>query len=127
MLISDVLTMQSLRDKYTEKDILEVQLAAPYVNEQEFDNYVREFAIDDTISECFATSEESGSIFSLPVSIFGPFYLHEKILMQMQKKENLLGEFTVGIWLIHESKKYYPRGSIHHADCAKNLVRMHLK
>ena len=47
--------MQSLRDKYTEKDIFEVQLTAPYVNEQEFDNYVREFAIDDTISECFAT------------------------------------------------------------------------
>ncbi|XP_052084330.1 uncharacterized protein LOC127721609 isoform X1 [Mytilus californianus] len=62
----DFLTMQSLRDRYNEKDLFEVELTAQYVNEQDFDNYVREFVIDDAISECFAASEDSSPIFSFP-------------------------------------------------------------
>lgn len=67
IILSDFLTMQSLRDRYNEKDLFEVELTAPYVNEQDFDNYVREFVIDDAISECFAASEDSSPIFSFPV------------------------------------------------------------
>ena len=61
--------MQSLRDRYNEKDLLEVHLTAPYVNEQDFDNYVREFVIDDAISECFAATEETTSALSFSVNI----------------------------------------------------------
>lgn len=93
IILSDFLTMQSLRDRYNEKDLFEVELTAPYVNEQDFDNYVREFVIDDAISECFAASEDSSPIFSFPVGSNVFYSLLKDVILLITEGRTIIQNF----------------------------------
>ncbi|KAJ8311492.1 hypothetical protein KUTeg_010847 [Tegillarca granosa] len=56
----DMLTLQSIRERYSDIDDNKVSstedISAAAISDQEFDNFVRDFPIDDSISECFAAA-----------------------------------------------------------------------
>lgn len=59
-----MLTLQSIRERYSDIDdnkvssTEDISAAAAVISDQEFDNFVRDFPIDDSISECFAASAD---------------------------------------------------------------------
>ncbi|XP_021362475.1 uncharacterized protein LOC110456212 isoform X2 [Mizuhopecten yessoensis] len=55
----DILTIQSMQERYSDSEKTEVSndsfVDVALVTDQDFENFVREFPIDDSISECFAS------------------------------------------------------------------------
>ncbi|XP_062571965.1 uncharacterized protein LOC134233924 isoform X2 [Saccostrea cucullata] len=53
----DMLTIQTIRDRYQDIEEEDTTSDITTMNGQDFDNFVREFTIDDSISECFASAD----------------------------------------------------------------------
>ncbi|KAK3100582.1 hypothetical protein FSP39_022143 [Pinctada imbricata] len=53
----DMLTIQTLRERYQGAEQVEMTDGRPLINDQEFEIFVREFPIDDSISECFSSPD----------------------------------------------------------------------
>ncbi|XP_048777162.1 uncharacterized protein LOC125681217 isoform X3 [Ostrea edulis] len=53
----DMLTLQTLRDRYQEGEEEDVASDITMMTAQDFEDFVREFPIDDSISECFASAD----------------------------------------------------------------------
>ncbi|XP_033724943.1 LOW QUALITY PROTEIN: uncharacterized protein LOC117314942 [Pecten maximus] len=61
----DILTIQSMHERYSDSEKTEVSnesfVDVALVTDKDFENFVREFPIDDSISECFATNSLDGA------------------------------------------------------------------
>ncbi|XP_061164793.1 uncharacterized protein LOC133173775 isoform X2 [Saccostrea echinata] len=53
----DMLTIQTIRDRYQDIEEEDTTSDITTMNGQDFENFVREFTIDDSISECFASAD----------------------------------------------------------------------
>ncbi|XP_060065948.1 uncharacterized protein LOC132546254 [Ylistrum balloti] len=61
----DILTIQSMHERYSDSEKTEVSnesfVDVALVTDKDFENFVREFPIDDSISECFAANNLNGA------------------------------------------------------------------
>ena len=73
MIFSDILTIQSMQERYSDTDQPEVKPSirasdVDLITDQDFDNFVNEFPIDDSISECFAGTDDTKLLIKSTVS-----------------------------------------------------------
>ena len=64
-----MLTIQTLRERYQDSEQIELGDGVSLINGQDFETFVRDFPIDDSISECFSSPDDPVGKLSIPVSV----------------------------------------------------------